>query len=95
MPQTKAADSRAVSPEDTTQPVKLLSCLKTIVPVSAALSINVYEQWSKTRTYELDVVLEAIVPNNLERVEVQCGKWQTAWMKCTCTEGGGHGKDSE
>ena len=74
MPQTKATDSRVVSPEDTGQPVNLLSCLKAIVPANASLSINVYEQWSKTRTYELDVVLEAIVPINLERVEVQWGK---------------------
>ena len=74
MPQTKATDPRVVSPEDTTRPVNLLSCLKAIVPANAPLSINVYEQWSKTRTYELDVVLEAIVPINLERVEVQWGK---------------------
>ena len=74
MPQTKATDPRAVSPKDITRPVNLLSCLKAIVPADASLSINIYEQWSKTRTYELDVVLEAIVPINLERVEVQWGK---------------------
>ena len=95
MPQTKATDPRVVSPEDQTQPVNLLSCLKAIVPANASLSINVYEQWSKTRTYELDVVLEAIVPNNLERVEVQWEKWRTAWMKCTCTDEGGRSEDSK
>ena len=34
----------------------------------------IYEQWSIRRTYGLDVVLEAIVPSNLERVEVQWWK---------------------
>ena len=95
MPQTKATDSRAVSPEDRTQPVDLLSCLKAIVPADASLSIDVYEQWSKRRTYELDVVLEAIVPANLERVEVQWWKWRTAWMRCTYTDEGGYGEDNK
>ena len=54
----------------------------------------IYEQRSIRRTYELDVVLEAIVSINLERIEVQWGKWRTAWMRCTCTDEGGCGEYS-